>query len=134
MSSEIIVHGYVEMIRGAEVESLAKLTASSTEPAGAALRLVPLVRTAIEGATTPLVAFATIQKKVSATHCDELQVEFEQILRKVDFFSAHLSIEDDEGVDDRHVDYVYGPMKMGGPDVLVRTYSRRIVGESEEIG
>lgn len=133
MSSQILVYGYIELARGSEEQSVVQLRGIRERSRGSRFCLATSLAGTLEGWPSSTVSFARTFKKEGDSDCEILRSEFEEILRNLDAISAHLSIEDEEGVGEQHIDYSYGPARFGGPNVWTSVVSRRLPTQREEL-
>ncbi len=136
MSSHIILHGYIEGLTSSESsqeESVSQHLPPPVHNADAVSPLMASLRKEVERCRGSIVPFGERLKKIGDDQCDEIQRDFESLLRSAPFASAHLSIDDEEGLGQRHLDYVFGPTKFGGPDRITRISHRWQQDDPEEL-
>lgn len=134
MSSQIVVHGYIEVPQGGEAENAEILSRISRDEAAGDHDLIRSLEQMRRGWQSSTCSFAASYKRIGSDDCARIQNQFEQLLRRLKATSAHLSIEDQDGVEEYYVDYIHGPVRFGGPDVWTRVRSSRQREEPEELG
>ncbi len=133
MSSQIIVHGYIEISDGSREENAARIKAFCERDGAGGVGLASVAGSAVETWPASIVPVAMVLNNDAVSLCDSVQAEFEGVLKSMEFVSAHLSIRDEEGLGERHLDYAYGPTRFDGPDVISRLAFRRHARSPEEL-
>jgi hypothetical protein len=127
MSSQILVHGYIEIPEGSERENVATIASLRASAGGPILDALCPPR---PGWRCSMLAFATSLRRNTDADFDALRVVFEQILMQLTCRSAHLSIEDEE-TGPRHFVYAYGPLGGSEEHVWIRVPQTRTLGAEE---
>lgn len=132
MSSQLVVYGYIEIPTGSERANAECLTALISQHDQSGASLPSSIASVRSGWPSPTMSFARSFKKTDDEQHKTLQKEFEFVLRSMVASSAHLSIQDDEGLVNRHFEYSFGPIKFGEPNTWSCVSSTRNSAASEE--
>jgi hypothetical protein len=110
MSSEILVYGVIELLRASEEHNSKTVADVVSQLDPERKGIASSIGTPYSGWPAPTMAFARLFKKTRDNQEGEaLVASFEAILYAMKAFSAKLHIEDEEGLLDRTITYVYYP-------------------------
>ncbi len=116
MSSQILAYGFIEIPAGTEQENSGRLLSLCSLRDSSESSLLSSISDARLGWPSSVMAFARSFKKVDVDLHSRLRTEFESILYSLNAISAHLCIEDEEGLVSCRLSYTFGPMKCGDSD------------------